>query len=179
MIAILNSFQIEINSTFTTPLWNRYHYYPYSNNEKTENVATLLGSMNLGEQRLKTEQIKVSCNSHLYSKHQTIYTLKFKKNQLSKLYNQKDKLHVAKACFSKEAYKLVTITSCNKQSSMLTPIYYTWEGLKSTFQELPMLRKNRVHNTLVLFTWSFSTKSQTASFIDVLQQLDSKQMAVY
>lgn len=120
-----------------------------------------------------------SCNSHLYSKHQTIYTLKFKKNQLSKLYNQKDKLHVAKACFSKEAYKLVTITSCNKQSSMLTPIYYTWEGLKSTFQELPMLRKNRVHNTLVLFTWSFSTKSQTASFIDVLQQLDSKQMAVY
>ena len=37
---------------------------------------------------------KVSGKSQLYSEHQTIYTLKVKKNLESKVYNHKDKLHV-------------------------------------------------------------------------------------
>ena len=78
------------------------------------NVATLLGGMNLGVQGLKLEQSKASWSSQMYSEYQTIHTLKVKKSQLSKLYNHKDKLHVAQTCFSKEAYKSVMITSCNK-----------------------------------------------------------------
>ena len=56
-------------------------------------------------------QTKVSCNSQLYSEPQTVYTLGGKKDHPNKvlvseaLYNHKDKPHVAKTCFSIEAYK--------------------------------------------------------------------------
>lgn len=55
-------------------------------------------------------QTKVSCNSQLYSGHQTIYTLRVKspRSKISKHENKPHvvgKLHVAKTCFSIEAYK--------------------------------------------------------------------------
>ena len=50
-------------------------------------------------------QTKVSCNSQLYSEHQTVYTLRVKKSHPSKVCNHKDKTHVGETCFSTEAYK--------------------------------------------------------------------------
>ena len=64
--------------------------------------TALIGSMNLGEQGLRMRQTKVSCNSQLYSVHETIYTLRVKKNHMSKVFNHKDKPHVTKP-FSTEA----------------------------------------------------------------------------
>ena len=42
-------------------------------------VVTLDGSVNLGEWGLNMSRTEVSCNSQLYSEHQTIYTLRVKK----------------------------------------------------------------------------------------------------
>jgi hypothetical protein len=42
---------------------------------------------------------------HALAEHQTIYTLRVKKSYMSKVYNHKDKSHVAKTCFPIEAYK--------------------------------------------------------------------------
>lgn len=38
----------------------------------------------------KVRQTKVSCNSQLYSVHETIYTLRVKKNHVSKVLNHKE-----------------------------------------------------------------------------------------
>ena len=63
---------------------------------------------------------KVSRSSQLYSEHQTIYTLRVKRSHMSKVYNHEGKMHmagkrhVAKTCFSIEAYKQITIASCNE-----------------------------------------------------------------
>ena len=65
----------------------------------------LVSSMNLGDQSLKMSQTKVLHNSQLYSECQAIYTPRVKKNHRSKVFNHKDKPHVAKTCFSIEAYK--------------------------------------------------------------------------
>ena len=54
-----------------------------------------------------------SWSSQLYSEPQMTYTLN-KKDHLSKVYNHKGKPHVARACFSIEAYKQITTASCDE-----------------------------------------------------------------
>lgn len=46
------------------------------------------------------------CDSQLFSEDQTIYTLRANKSHLSKVHSHKDKQHLAKTCFSREAYDL-------------------------------------------------------------------------
>lgn len=58
--------------------------------------------MNLGELGIKMRQVEVLYNRQLYSEHEAIYTLRVKKNHLIKIYNHKDKMHLAKTCFSVE-----------------------------------------------------------------------------
>ena len=65
----------------------------------------VVGGINLEEQGLKMWQNKVSQNTQLYLEHQTIYTLRVKKSNLSKMYSHKDeppmadKCHMTKTCF--------------------------------------------------------------------------------
>lgn len=66
-------------------------------------------------------QTEVSGSSQLYSEHQTVYTLRIK-SHMSKVSSHKDKPlmvdkpHMAKACFSIEAYKQITTASFNEYS---------------------------------------------------------------
>ena len=83
---------------------------------------------------------KVSYNSQLYTKHQTIYTLCIKRSHMSKVYNHKDKqhvvdkLHAAKTCFSPiEAHKQIATANCNEVKSPLSPM--PWRKAESTFQK--------------------------------------------
>lgn len=85
----------------------------------------------LGEWSLKVIWTKALCNSQLYSEHQTMYALKVKENHISKVYNHKDKLHVAKACFSMEANKWILIDSCNEQSDENSLLSVPGRGTKA------------------------------------------------
>lgn len=68
------------------------------------------------------KRIKVSCNSHLPSKHKSGYVaLKVKKSHPSTMvFNPKGKLHMAEKlhmveiCFLIESYKQIAIASCNQ-----------------------------------------------------------------
>jgi hypothetical protein len=68
-------------------------------------------------------QTRVSCQSQVYSEHQTIYILRAKKSHMHKACNQKGKPHMEKQtnkhtnkqmCFFIEAYKQITIVRCNE-----------------------------------------------------------------
>lgn len=93
-------------------------------------------------------QTKISCSSQLYSEHLIIYTLRVKRGHLSKVFNHKVKPHVAKPCFSTEAYE------CNS-GSKLTPVPYAHEKHKNTSQEQLCVLKKPRSQFLVLFSWSF------------------------
>lgn len=57
--------------------------------------AALVGGISLGKQGLKLRQSKQLCNSPFYSENQAIYTLKVMKNHVSKVFDHKDKQHMA------------------------------------------------------------------------------------
>lgn len=61
--------------------------------------TALAVGMNLGEQDLKLNLTKISCNSQLYSEHQTIYILRVKKSLPSEVYNHQYKSYMAKHGF--------------------------------------------------------------------------------
>ena len=52
-----------------------------------------------GKMEPKTKVKKVSCNNQHYVECQIIYTLRFKKNFISKMYNHKDNPYVTKILF--------------------------------------------------------------------------------
>lgn len=67
---------------------------------------------------------KVSCNSQLYSEHQTVYTPRAKFPQADAVYNHRDKPRMAQTCFPTEAYIQVAIASPDELSelrSLLSP----------------------------------------------------------
>lgn len=69
-------------------------------------LTVLVGTVNLGEWRLKMRLTEISCNSHLHSEQQTVFILGVRKSHMSKVtVAHKDKLHVAQEGFSTEAYK--------------------------------------------------------------------------
>lgn len=80
--------------------------------------TTCVPSVNLWEWGWKLRQIKVSCNSHFYSEHQTIYTLRVKRSHMRKAYRHNDELHAVKTCFSRQAYKQIAVTSHNEWSEV-------------------------------------------------------------
>lgn len=95
----------------------------------------------------------------LYSEHWTIYTLRVKYGHMSKGNNHKgkqlrvaDKTHVAKASFSIETHKQVTIASSNewsKASSLLFPT--PGRGVKACPQTIPrFLKKLRAQGSCFL-----------------------------
>lgn len=107
---------------------------------------------------------KVSYNSQLYTKHQTIYTLCIKRSHMSKVYNHKDKqhvvdkLHAAKTCFSPiEAHKQIATANCNEVKSPLSPM--PWRKAESTFQKgFHVLDENEIKRFVLC--WSFLTYIQ-------------------
>lgn len=63
---------------------------------------------------------EVSSNSQLYSDHWTIYSHRFQRSHMMKVFNHEGKLQVmgislvVRACFSIKARKQITIVACNE-----------------------------------------------------------------
>lgn len=100
-------------------------------------------------------QTKVSCNSQLYSEHQTIYILKVRKSRLSEVFN----LHVANTWFFIDTHKHKTLSSCNEYSELKSLLSSTHgRAMKVYSENIPCYGEAEI--TGLLFTWSFLTRFQ-------------------
>lgn len=112
-------------------------------------------------------QIKISCNSQLYSVDQWVYILRVKRSQMNKAYNPKGKLHVAdkprtaKTCLSKEVYKQITAASCNgycNKFSLVSSLLSTVPGrsIKHIPTTIPCLGETKIKRLLLRSSGIFS-----------------------
>lgn len=64
--------------------------------------------MNLLEQGPKSKWTEFSWNSQFYSEHQSIFTLRVKKNHKNEIFSHKKKLHREKICFFHRGKRITT-----------------------------------------------------------------------
>ena len=119
----------------------------------------------VGSGRMELINETDSPNSQLYSEHQTIYTQRIKCSHMRKVFNHKDKMRMAKTCFSMEACNQVTRTSSNDQSEVNTLLSATpGKGTKTPSKNnLVFLKKFRSQDSC-LVSWKFSYKHSEFSF---------------
>jgi hypothetical protein len=102
---------------------------------------------------------KVLSNSQFYPDHQAIYILRVKKNHMSKELNHKDKLHMAKACFSIEAHN---------DWCVFTPSATPGRSTKTHSKNNSLFWINRGHKTCFVFL-EFSLKHSTFSHDSIVR----------